>query len=233
MKNKLKELKKKLVETLCTFLGSFLALFAYYFLSEPIQNFLLKVGIPKNFSSFIMSTIFSLFVALGFLLFYACFLLLSTVTWFKRPTVSITFYNDKKCEIKKLNFKKNPEEPKFLKMKFETKLNWLQTKVIQVLKPMIVINSNPPMCAFAFDDGFPYEVENYKIEGKTIYCDILKLFSVSEKPVSVNMDFNAQLITCATGTIKVTCVPQIKNSILKGLMRTYFKCEAELEIKGD
>jgi hypothetical protein len=234
VKNKKEKLKEKLTDAVCTFLGSILALLVYYLIYGHIRKFFLGFNyFPKGFVDVIMGVIFSTLVALGFLLISFFLIWWESIIFYKKPVVDITFYNENKVKLNKLNFARTPEEPKFLKIKFETQLGVLQAKIIRLIKPVILINTNPQMCAFEFDDGFPYEINNYRIENNIINCDIMKLFGVSTVPVSTNMDFNVQLIMPANGVIKIEIVPQTSSRFLKALFKYYCKFEAKLEIKGE
>lgn len=235
LKEKLKEKsKEKLIDTVCTFIGSILALLVYYHISGAIQKLLLGfMGIPKGFINVSMGAVFSILVALGFFVTSLLWFGLESIRFYKKPVIDVTFYDENKKELKKLSFVKSPEEPKFLKIKFETQLSRFQVKIIRLIKPIILIDTNPPMCAFEFDTGFPYEINDYRIEDNIIQCDVMKRFGVSDVVLSMNMDFNVQLIMPANGVIKIETLLQTKNIIYKILFRYYCKYEAKLEIKGE
>ncbi|MFK4912062.1 MULTISPECIES: hypothetical protein [Lactococcus] len=228
MKNKLKE---KAFDLLCTFLGSFPAFYIYQLSAGNICIFLKKSDFPKTLIDMILASYFSLLVGLGFILALFLIILLS---FFKKPEVNITFYNEQQTQIGFLDFTIEKEEPKFLRIKFETKLKKFQKIIIDWLNIEIQVSTNPKMCKIELDEGFSFHNEDYKSVSDRFMCNVFRNFQNSDNSTSVSVDVNVLLINKATGEIKVESALVGEVSLIKRILRNYCKYNVnQLIIKGE
>lgn len=226
------KLKEKSLDLICTFIGSILAI-SLYSLVLPIEN---KILVSLNWNKQIIVAIenftLSSFVAIGFIV---SFLLLTKISvFFVTPKIIISFYNTENVETSEIDFRDDNQEPKFVKVKFEVKLNKFQKKIIEKYPPKILISSNPRMCEFELDRGFIFDNQDYCSNEKGFVCDIVKNFQNSDKTTSISVDINILLVNKARGELKAVIFLDTIGGFIKYLLGFYYHCTvSKLEIIGE
>lgn len=222
-----KKIKDKSFDLVCTFLGTIPAIYTYHLSSINIISFFKNLGISKHIIDIILTAVLSFYVSVGFII---VLIFVELLSFFKRPKVYITFYNEAKTPINNLDFTIEKEEPQFLSIKIETQLRWFQKKIIDFTKPQIQISTNATMCKIELDAGFTYNNADYKSVEQKFLCDILRDFQVSTEKASVTVDVSVLLIKKATGKIKVESAFTNENYFLN-LIKKAFKYYCNYDVK--
>ncbi|MCT0506804.1 hypothetical protein [Lactococcus cremoris] len=231
MKNKIKD---KSFDLVCTFLGTIPAIYFYRWSSTYITNLFKNLSMSKGIIDIILTAVLSFYVSIGFIV---ALFLLWCISFLKRPKIYVSFYNEAKTQINYLDFTVEKDEPQFLSIKIETRLRWLQKKIIDLTNPQIQISTNTTMCKIELDEGFIYQNDDYKSIEQKFLCDIYRNFQVSGKNASISVDVSVLLIRKATGEIKVESVFDKENfftSFIKSIFKYYCIYDVKpLKIRGE
>ncbi|GEK89986.1 hypothetical protein SAMN04488100_13129 [Alkalibacterium putridalgicola] len=223
------KIKSKYLDTIATFVGSFMALFFYNKSAPYLISFINNYSWSENNEELVKSFILSLFIAIGYILVLLIFWLFTSLfSTVLAPKVEVAFLNIRNNNIQELNLGDNPEEPYYLKIEFKAKFSKIQLWILKnLLKARIFISSNPTMVSFDLAEGFIASDKDFKLHNQCVYFDLFSKFSSSTKSATINVELNLLLVQSATGDLKFNLDVSNAPFLLKNIFSNYCKFKIE------
>lgn len=219
------KIKSKLVDTLATFIGSFIGLYLFNNVSPSLFNLLNYLGWKQETIGKAQGFVWAFSIAIGFIL---VLILFEIIIWlfgtFSLPKITVTFLNQKNKEIDELDFSDEIKEPHYLKICFKARFNEMQLFIIKnVLKAKIKVYTNPKMCSFELAEGFIANNNDFYNKGNLIYFDLFSKFSPSKEYSEINVELNLLLIHSARGTVNIELDLSELSPFFKFIFKKYCK----------
>lgn len=229
------KIKPKALDTLATFLGSFIGLYMFNKFSPLTSSLFVYLNWEEELVEQAQSFVWALFIAVGFIIVLISFGVVKALySQLSAPSIIVTFLNQRNKFIQELDFSDDYEEPHYLKISFKTRFSKIQLWFIKsVLKAKIKVSFNPKMCSIDLAEGFIANNKDFYLEDHSIYFDFFSKYSPSKEISSIYMELNLLLIHSAEGRINIELDLSKTSKIHKCLFMNYCKFDvADFIIEG-
>lgn len=220
-------LKNKLPDVLLTIISTMAAIYILSISNAWVESFLIEsLKIPVQKVNFYIGIYFTSLVGIIYVLILIVIVLIQRFTDFlSSPKITIYFDDKKGKRAHEIDFKDQPDEPKYLKVSFLAKFSSFQLFVLRDLcKAKVLISLNPNMCAIELHEGFIGDNQHYDVVEGALQCDIFSLFQESKEEQRLYIELSLLLMNPAKGEIKANL--GFSNSFLKFLFKNY--CEFQV-----
>ncbi|MCH7321804.1 hypothetical protein LZ480_07840 [Solibacillus sp. MA9] len=225
------KIKSKLSDAFFIFTGSVLALIISTKYTANITTFMKSIPISASNIEKFLGILFSFSVVIGYIVSMVVWATIKKLIAFNvRPKILITYTNEKNKTLEILDFKKNPEEPQFLRIKFSAKFNLLQLTLLKMMQCKVKMEMNPKIFSVELNDGFETD-EHSEINNNVWYFKIFDLYSSSKNETQIFKDLQLQRISAGVSEIKFSM--EVSNSKLKWFLYKYCIFDVKnLQIEG-
>lgn len=227
--------KSKFSDVILTFLSSVIAIYLFLKSNSFVESLMESLGVPAERVNMLLGVYFSTIVSILYVLMLLLLVLFrNLLNFFARPKIVISFYNKKGKIEHELDFKEQPEEPRYLKVSFFAKFSSFQLFLLRdILKAKVLISLNPKMCAIELYEGFVGINEGYKVIEHSLQCDFFSKFHPSKEEKGLDTALSLLLINSANGEIIVGLDLSESNRIIKMLFNNYCKFKvAPIRLEG-
>lgn len=216
--------RNKLPDVLLTIVSTVIAIYILSLTNAWIESFLvesLKASVQRV--NFYIGIYFTVLVAVIYVAILGILVLFQMWTDFlSSPKITICFEDKKGKTAHEIDFKDQPDEPKYLKVSFLAKFSSFQLFVLKDLcKAKVLISLNPNMCAIELHEGFIGDNQHYNVVEGALQCDIFSLFQESKEEQRLYIELSLLLMNPAKGEIKAKL--GFSNSFLNFLFKNYCK----------
>lgn len=229
------KLKSKFSDVILTFLSSAVAIILFLKSTSFMMSLMDSSGVPKERVNQLLGVYFSTIVSFLYVLLLLLLVFLQNIlSFFAKPKIVISFYNKKDKKEQELDFKEQPEEPRYLKVSFMAKFSSFQLFFLRdVLKAKVLISLNPKMCAIELYEGFVGTNEDYKVINHSLQCDFFPKYHPSREEKGLDTELSLLLMNSANGEIIVGLDLSESNKLFKILFKNYCKFEvAPIRLEG-
>lgn len=219
------KLKSKFSDVILTFLSSVIAIYLFLKSNSFLVSLMETLGVPAERVNMLLGVYFSTIVSVIYVLMLLFLVVFQkSLSFIARPKIVISFYNKKGKTEHELDFKEQPEEPRYLKISFLAKFSSFQLFLLRdILKAKVLISLNPKMCAIELYEGFVGTNDDYKIIEHSLQCDFFPKFLPSSEEKGLDTELSLLLINSAKGEIIVGLDLSDTNKVFKMLFKNYCK----------